>query len=297
LKKAALIILLLVMVFLPLPARASGPPAVKLSYTSVYQFETDIDQGGSFAVDRHMLRLDFTRFMTRQTGIGLGLHYDLENWDFNNLGSVGGASPWREIHRPTLNLSLFHAPSKDWKFFIASSVGLARTPGAKSSDSQVYGAVFSAMKSINPNLDLGLGLGAFKGLDEIRAFPFVAISWKINEQWQLKNPFSAGPAGPAGLELVWNPRSPWEMGVGGAWRSYRFRLSEEGSVPGGIGETEFIAAYLRLGRTISQRFSFDISGGGLFSGRLNIENSAGTDLGNSDFATAPFLGLTFKGQF
>lgn len=296
-KKTGLFVLLLLTVLLPLQTQAAGPPAVKFSYTPVYQYETDIDQGGSFSVDRHLLRLDFSNFINRQTGVGLGLHYDLENWNFKNIGSVAGATPWREVHRPTLNFSLFYAPSREWKFLVAPSVGLARTPGAKSSDSQVYGVVFSAMRSLNPDLTLGIGLGVFDRLDKVRAFPFIAIAWKINQQWQLKNPFPAGPVGPAGLELSWNPENPWEFGFGGAWRSYRFRLSEESNVPNGIGEVEFIAGFLRLSRTLSPHFSIDFSGGGLFSGSLNIDNPDGSGLGSSNFDTAPFVALTLKGQY
>ena len=295
--KLWLTLLILLLAGPALAGRDAAALSTSLSYTPVYQFETDIDSGGSFAVDRHFLRLDFFKPLNRRTRVGLGLHYDFEQWNFKGTTDIQGASPWQEIHRPTLTLPLFYSLNEDWNLFLAPSIGLAQESGAKTSESLVYGAVFSLTRNLQPGLRLGLGGGVFERLDKTTVFPFIVLDWKINEQFRLKNPFSAGPVGPAGLELVWQPEGRWELACGGAWRSYRFRLADDSGTPNGVGEVDFIASYLRSTYQMGKLFSADLSIGGLFAGSLGIEDSSGRSLGETGYEPAPFMALTFKGRF
>lgn len=293
-------LLCLFFLLLAAPSFAAQDPAAlrtSITYTPVYQFETDIDSGGSFRVDRHFLRLDFLKPLSRQTQIGLGVHFDFEHWDFRNLGNIQGATPWQEIHRPSLKFSVIHALNEDWRIYFAPSVGLATASLSNAGDSLVYGVAFSLLRNLGPNLNLGLGFGVFERLEETRVYPYIVVDWKITEQLRLKNPFSAGPVGPAGLELAYLHSKRWEFGVGGAYRSYRFRLASDNSVPDGVGEIDFIASFARLTRNFDQQIAVDLSFGGLFSGELGIEDDAGRSLGESGYDTAPFVALTFKGRF
>ncbi len=296
--------LLLIIIFLLLSTSApvlgewgSTGLSSSFSYTPSYQFETDIDGGGSFSVMRHALRLNFSTALNQQTRVGLGLSYDLENWDFKNVANIQAASPWQHLHRPTLDFSVFHNLNQDWQLFFAPSLGLAQESGAKLSDSLIYGAVFSLNRNVTPELRLGVGFGVFEQLENTSLFPFLFVDWRINEQLRLTNPFSAGPVGPAGLELVWQPQSQWEFGFGGAYRSYRFRLAKDNAVPNGIGEVDFMAGFIRSTYEVSKQYSVDLSAGGLFAGSLGVEDSGGNSVGESDFDPAPFAALTFKGRF
>ena len=132
---------------------------------------------------------------------------------------------------------------------------------------------------------------------DLKFFPFIVINWKINEQLRLSNPFRAGPAGPAGLELIYSPQRNWELGVGGAYRSYRFRLDDTSAVPNGIGENEFLAGFLRVQRKLGSKWSLDLATGALFAGELTIENSDGNGRGEDKYDTAPFVALTLEGKF
>lgn len=282
------------------PSLAKTNPAAlrtSMTYIPVYQFETDIASGGSFAVDRHLLRLDLLKPLSQQTQVGLGVHFDYEHWDFQNVTGLNGATPWSEVYRPTLSFNLFHAPTENWRMLFIPSVGLSTTDMSNAGDSLVYGAVVSVMRQFGPNLSLGFGVGAFDQLEKTTAFPFLAVKWKITDQWRLQNPLSAGPAGPAGLELVYRQGQTWEIGVGGAYRSYRFRLSDDNRVADGIGEVDFLAGFARISHTFNGQKSIDLSVGGLFSGNITTEDKGGNSLGETGYDTAPFIGLTFKGRF
>ena len=277
----------------------SVPPqtSYSFSYTPLYQFETDLDGGGQFDVQRHFLRFDVNHFVSPHWMVGLGLSFDYERWNFSGIDGLAGIDLWDEIVRPGINMPIIYSTDNQWRLMIIPSLEFAGATGAETGESLSYGTVLAAMHSFRPNLMIGLGAGIFERLDELEVFPYLAIDWQINEQFKLSNPFQAGPAGPAGLELVFTPTDSWEMGVGSAYRSYRFRLDDSSAVADGIGEVEFWAAFLRLGLKLGETYRLDLNGGALFEGKIAIDDKDGNDLGETDYDTAPFVGVTIKGQF
>ena len=276
----------------------AGSPSFRysFSYTPLYQFETDLDGGGSFDVSRHYLRFGIMRPLSPNLRVGLGLNYDYEKWSFNNLSNVAGATPWSAIHRSGISLPLSYTFSDNWTVGFSPTVELTGEAGARTSESLTYGAVVSLAHPFTRDLYLGLGFGLFDRLEKTKVFPFILVNWKINEQLRLSNPFRAGPAGPAGLELVYTPQK-WELGVGGAYRSYRFRLDDTSAVPDGVGENEFVAGFLRVQRKLGSKLTLDLAAGALFGGELTIENESGSQRGSDQYDTAPFVALTFAGSF
>lgn len=280
---------------------SAGPAPPKytfsFSYTPVYQFETDLDSGGEFDVERHFLRFDVTRIVDRQWAVGLGLSFDYENWNFSGIDGLAGIDLWDEIFRPGISLPIAYSTTNQWRLMAIPSVEFAGASGAETDESLSYGAVISAMHAAGPNLRIGVGAGVFDRLDEWEAFPFLAIDWKIDDRFKISNPFRAGIAGPAGLELVYTPTDRWELGMGGAFRSYRFRLDDSDAVPDGIGEVEFWAAFLRIGWRLGESYRLDINGGACIDGKISIDDEDGNDLGETGTDTAPFVGITLKGRF
>ena len=277
--------------------RDRAKTSYRFSYTPIYQFETDLDSGGKFDVRRHFLRFDVFRFIDRHWTVGVGLSLDYERWNFSNIDGLAGVDLWDEIFRPGISIPVFYSPGDNWRFGIIPSIEVAGASGAEIGESLSYGAVLSATYAVRPNLTVGLGFGVFENLEESNVFPFVVIDWKINDRLRLANPFRAGPVGPAGLELVYTPDGNWEMGVGSAYRSYRFRLDDSSAVADGIGEVDFWAPFLRVGWRLGEHYRFDINGGALVGGSITVEDENSNTLGETDYDTAPFLGVTIKGQF
>ncbi len=302
------VVLALVLTLMAIPARSdaqstdsteglSAETGYRFSYTPIYQFETDLDSGGKFDVQRHFLRFDVSRFINRQWTVGLGVSFDYERWNFSDVAGLSGVDPWDEIFRPGISVPIFYSTGDKWRFGIIPAIEAAGATGAETSESLSYGAVLSAAYTFSPKLMLGLGAGIFERLDQTEVFPFVVINWKINDRLKLTNPFRAGPVGPAGLELVYTPIDSWEMGLGSAYRSYRFRLDDSSAVPDGIGEVDFWAPFLRVGWRLGERYRFDLNGGALVGGSIAIEDENGNELGQTDYDTAPFIGLTLSGRF
>lgn len=269
----------------------------QFSYTPIYQFEADLGDGGEFDVQRHLFRFDFSRFINRQWMAGAGLSMDYERWSFSNTGGLAGVDLWDDIFRLGLNVPIFYQMDNSWLFSFIPSFDFAGATDVGLDDSLSYGAVLSATYSFNPDLTLGLGGGIFERLDETKFFPYVVINWQINDRLQLTNPFRAGPIGPAGLELVYRAKDTLEIGIGGAYRSYRFRLNDSSTVMDGIGQVDSWGTFFRMGWTLFKQARLDLNGGFLLGGEITIEDNDANELGETTFDTAPFLGLTIRGLF
>ena len=89
----------------------------------------------------------------------------------------------------------------------------------------------------------------------------------------------------------------WEIGVGGAYRSYRFRLDPNGSIPNGIGEARRVPIFARLSYNFSPAFGADLYGGAAIINKLWLDAPNGNDLYSAKYAVSPLVGLTLKGRF
>lgn len=211
---------------------------------------------------------------------------------------VGASGPWYEALRLGIALPpTERAEDYGWSLQVAPSVDYLREPGAYGSDAAPYGAVVSAARLFATRQRVGLGVGIYDSFQETRLYPFLLVDWEFNDQWRLTNPVATGPAGPAGLELRYRFDNQWELGAGGAWRSYRYRLDDLGLAAGSVGEERGIAAFLHLARNFGPRYSVDIYAGAMLDGELRLENSAGSELLRTKFDPAPLMGITFTGRF
>lgn len=300
-----LFLLIWALAFPPIMAADQTAPAGKrppqtrytISYTPLYQVKADLDAGGSFDVQRHFLRFNANHMLNRQWMVGLGLRFDYENWDFSEVQRLAGIDLWDEIFRPGLSVPIFYMPGNQWRFGLIPSVEIAGATGAEAGESLSYGTALMAAYAITPDLTLGLGAGVFERLGQTEGYVFPVVAWHISDQLELTNPFEAGPVGPAGLELVYRPDEKWEMGLGGAYRSYRFRLDDSSTVADGIGQVDFWAPFARVGRRISKHLLLELNGGATFDGKIIIEDRNARHIGGTGYETAPFFGLTLQGNF
>ena len=263
-----------------------------LSITPYYQGKADLDGGGSFSAAGAITRLRVTNRLGDNGFWGLTLNYDYTDYRFSDVNAFGGQAPWNNVQRVGFGVP-FNLITGKWGWLVAPSVDYFRETGADWNDSLTYGAVFSGARMFSSGR-LGLGLGVFNRLEEVEVFPFIAVDWRLGEDWRLTNPLAAGPTGPAGLEAIYAFASGWEIGVGGAYRSVRFRLNDSGPVAGGIGEERGIVAFVHLTRALDRRLSLDLYAGAIFNGQLTVEDSRGNTLTEVDYDTAPLIGLTFS---
>jgi hypothetical protein len=286
---------------LPAMVVAASPPAGEVSASAslsgIYQFDTDLDRGGDFRWAAGIASGSLTRQITPQFSAGLALRYDYEDWKFSRPAAFGGLAPWTHLNAPTLSADLGYAFDGDLQVGVSPLFGWAFESGAKAGDALTYGAIIAATKVFSPRLMLGAGVGVVRQIDETKAFPFVIVRWQINDRWRLGNPFPAGPAGGAGLELVYAPGDPWELAGGGAYRSTRYRLDAAGIAPGGVGENRFFPLFARMSRNFGAQTRVELYAGVALGGRLKLEDANGTTIARDDYSTAPLVGLTLSHRY
>jgi hypothetical protein len=268
-----------------------------VSVTPVYQGKGDLDGGGDYSAWSAIVRAGVSGSIGGANRAGLTFNYDYSDYSFSNPAAFGGVAPWGVVQRYGVAAPLFFAVPDAWVLSVVPSVDVLRENGADAGESLNWGGIISATRVFGDGNRVGFGLGVFERIEKTSVFPLLLIDWKLTDRWRLVNPLTAGPTGPAGLELDYRLDSGWNVGLGAAWRTTRFRLSETGPVPNGIGEERALPVFLRATRSLGQGMSLNLYAGVITNGRLRVEDPSGNELREVDFDPAPILGATFSARF
>lgn len=264
-------------------------PSFRLGY--MHQFDTDLDQGGSFSVDRVNTRIGISRVFSRSNTIGLSLGYGFNGYDFSDVA----ADPWSDIHRVSLSAPIRWAINDDWQLFAIPSIRSVAEDGADFSDSLTGGFLGGVSYRFGDHLTIGPGVGVLSQLeDSTSVFPILLIKWKITDCLQLETGRGFGASQGPGLNLVWNVSDQWKITLGGRYEKLRFRLDDSGTNPDGIGEDRGIPVYLGASYATSQFSELTFYAGAQFGGELRFENESGHSISKTDYDTAPFAGIAWK---
>ncbi len=267
------------------------------SVTAVYQGAADLDGGGDYSAWTGIVRAGVLRDFGGGRRAGLVFNYDYTDYDFSAPAAFGGAAPWGSVKRYGVAAPLSFTRPDGWSFGLTPSVDWIHENSADEGESLTWGAIATAIRSFPGGNRIGVGLAVFDRLEETSVFPLVLVDWRLSERWRLANPLPAGPTGPAGLELDYSLGDGWNLGLGAAWRSTRFRLSEDGPVANGIGEESGVPVFLRATRSFGPNATLYLYAGAVTAGSLTVEDTAGRVLREVDFGTAPLLGITFSARY
>jgi hypothetical protein len=290
---------LVLALLIPLGGASAQPPSsgTRFAITPIHRMDSGLDSGGEAGYSGLLLSLGRSWSLDASSSLGLGLNFGYQDWRFDNPVGFGGVAPWDQVARLGLSVPFTHATAGGWALSISPTIEYAGESGADLSDALEYGALITAVKSMGPDLTLGLGFGAYQRIEDTSVFPVLIVSWRINERLRLSNPVAAGPSGPAGLELSYALGSGWELGIGGAYRSNRYRLDEEGPFPNGVGAYRNVPVLMRIGRRFSDALSLNLYAGVSLESELRVEDAKGRGLFKEDLDPAGTFGLSLDGRF
>lgn len=281
----------------PMAAVAQSGGLYSYTVTPTYHVSSDLDAGGEVSVGGIMTTLGRTFPLSQRSSLGLRGHFDYENWDFDDLGAFGGVEPWSNFYRFGVSVPYSVAAGNGLIWNLAPTVGYAGESDARFSDAIEFGATLAVIRRLRPDLTLGLGLGAFRRIEDSYVFPVVIVNWQINDQLRLSNPNESGPAGPAGLELSYALGGGWDTGVGATFRDDRHRLDRNGPFADGVGEHRYTVAFARISRDISSTVRFGFYAGAEADPKLRVEDENGNRLFSEDGSSALLLGMNLVGRF
>ena len=280
------------------PAAAQQPSwAPFVAATPFYEGDSDLDGGGEFGLSGVQLRLGTAGPVGTGFRAGVTLNYDYYDSSFSNPTAFGATTPWGNVYRYGVSVPLAWALNQEWSLAVAPSVDWFRESGANSSDSLTWGAALSAVRVDPAGNRIGLGVAVFDAIEDTKVFPVIVVDWRLGDRWRLINPLPAGPTGPAGLELDYQFNGGWSLGVGAAYRSLRFRLSDSGPVSRGIGEINGVPIFARATYDLAKQLTLHLYAGAITGGELRVEDRNGNLLRKDDFDTGPFVALTVTARF
>lgn len=273
-------------------AQPPGQTTTTLGAYGVSQSKANLDGGGKAGWNGAGVNLSFAHQFSPALSMSVSAAYVTEDWRFDAPTVFGPAAPWGRIDRPSIGVNLSYATSADTAWFVAPQLEWAYESGASAGDGRTFGAVFGVTKVFSPTRVLGFGLGVFRQIDDTRVFPYLIVNWQLDDKLRLSNPLPAGPAGGAGLELVYALDPGWELAAGGAYRDYRFRLGDTAAAADGIGRNTGIPIFARLTRTFGPAAHIDLYAGLVADGKLRLQDRNGTTVRTADYGTAPLLGIS-----
>lgn len=276
----------------------AGDVAWNYSITPVYAPNTDLDSGGQVKTTWLMGSLSATTAIDKNQRLGLSLSGSQQQWRFDAPKAWGGKTPWQDLYRMQLSLPYSYATASGWVYSLSPGVEYSGEDGADRGESINYGVTTFVANQVSPSLMLGLGLGAWQGAKEDKVFAFLIVNWKVSDSLTLKNPYVAGPVGPAGLELAWQATPKWELSVGGAVRSYDTRLAKDNAIAAnGSLEINTVPVFMSANYALTPDASLKLYAGAALNGEFVMNNQQGHEVAKENYSTMPFLGMTLSGRF
>lgn len=260
---------------------------------SVYNFETDLDRGGSFSVNRYFIEAGMARLWGFERMVAVSAGFGQDDYNFGGLA----AEPWNNIDNYRLGLFARWAVGNDWVLFAGPSVRSYGETGTDLDDALTGSMFAGASYSFGDRLTLGPGVVVSGQIEEsTRFFPVLLVNWNVTERLSVETGGGlAATAGP-GLALVYKLPGKWKAGVAARYEKKRFRLAPDNEIsPNGVGEDRNVPVVFSLAYFLYPSGSVGVVFGYNFEGNLSISDGCGRNVYSSDYD--PSLDLGFVASF
>lgn len=278
---------------------AAGPWRTQLQGGAVHQFDADLDDGGSFSVNRTFIEAGLAYAFSPRDSLGVALGYGYDGYDFDaEGGGLAALDPWGDVNDFRLSFPLRAGIGETVDLFAVPSVTWRGESGADLGDAVTGGGLVGATYRFGDDLRLGAGLGAFSEIeDNATFFPILLIDWQVSEAFSVETGQGLGATRGPGLTVNWTGIDRWRFTLGARWETWRFRLDDGGPAPDGVGEEEAVPIFLSATFDVIPTVQLGVVGGLDVGGSLTLEDEDGREIAEEDFDPTPFLGATFRARF
>ena len=276
-----------------------GPWRTQLQGGAVHQFDADLDDGGSFSVNRAFIEAGLSYAFSPRDSVGVALGYGYDGYDFDTGGTgLAALDPWGDVNDFRVSFPLRAGIGDDLDVFAVPAVNWRAESGGDLSEATTAGATLGAAWRFSDDLRLGAGLGAFSEIeDDATFFPILLIDWQVTENFSVETGRGAGATRGPGLTVNWTGLDRWRFTLGARYETWRFRLDDSGPAPDGVGEEKAIPVYLQATYDVIPPVRLGVVAGLDVGGSLQLEDEDGRELEDEDYDPTPFLGATFRARF
>lgn len=272
-----------------------GPFVFALDGLYAVQGESDLDGGGSFEVTRSFARAGGLAFLGPGTTVGLFASRGWLDYSFSDPATA----PWGDVNDLSVSLPLRFAANDRVSVIVSPALRYDYEDGADQDDAMTYGAFVGAAWEINERLTIGPAFGAFSELGEggPTLFPALLVDWDITDRLNLSTGPTIGASRGPGLALNYDLGGSMTVGLAGRSESTRFRLNDEGSAPGGIGEDSSFPVVVTFDYEPFPRTGISAFAGMELGGSLRLEDAKGRLIEERDYDPAPVFGAAVRLAF
>lgn len=270
----------------------------------LYQFDSSIDGGGSFSVNRAFIaggiEYEFSPSLTMDFDVG----FEADSYVFNGSGSfsdAAGGVPWTTTLDVTISAAARWKLDEDWRLFLRGFLGWAGERDADFDKSFTGGGTIGAAYSFSDELTLGAGVLIAAQLEDSLLFiPSLIVDWRITERLCVSN--VRGPVNyptSAGVEIIYYLSYELNVSVGARYEIRRFRLDDDG-VPlakNGVGQERSVPVWFRVEWRPMDKLRLHLVAGCSFGEQLQLADSNGWRFAEEDVDPAPFVGCFIGFEF
>ena len=304
-----LMVLALIILAFPSYGTAEETPSDRTPYQSVgwstfirggyvRQFDTDIENEGSFSVNRLSFQGGVNYGFDERRSISLALGYGYDGYDFSGNRGFGALTPWEDIHTFRASVPVRWGVNKAWTIFVVPSFRITKENGADTGDAITGGGFAGFSYRFGDRLTIGPGIGVITQIeDSASVFPVLILDWKITDTLNLATGRGLGATLGPGLVLNWQPYRKWIFSLGGRYERMRFRLKNDGIAPKGIGDDRALPVFGGVTYSFNRKAQLALLVGVELGGELRLEDEQGKLITDSDYDPSGFLGFTFNFRF
>lgn len=275
-----------------------APPAGWTSFVrggGVYQFDTDLDEGGSYNATRLTIQAGHGYAWDPRTSISLALGYSYDGYSFSKGNDSASFNPWEDIHSLSLGVPMRMGFGEAWSAFLIPSLRSTGESGSTFDETITGGVLTGFAYRFSDRLTIGPGIGVASQLeDSATVFPVIIINWKITESLSLETGRGLGATLGPGLTLNYQANRFWNFAIGGRYEKLRFRLDNDGAVIDGVGEDTSFPLFASCSYSFNPKSQVSLVGGIEFGGELVLEDNEGNRIRKESSDPGGFLGVTFR---
>lgn len=257
----------------------------------MHQPKVQIDDGGSFSLNRYYAELGITRMWRYDRAVTLSVGHGVDDYRFSSLPS----DPWGSVDIYRFGLFSRWGAGHGWTFFAAPSVRSYGERGADFEDTLSAAFFGGASYRFNKRLTLGPGLGVVGQLeDDPRYFPVLVVRWDITEDLRLETGGGFAASGGPGLALSYRLPGQWKVAVGARYEKKRFRLESKRTPSRGVGEDLNFPVFADISRLFARGGRLGFIFGSGFGGKLSVDDSVGKNKYKNSYDGVPIVGFVVE---
>ena len=270
-----------------------GPFFLSFDGLYVHQGETDLEDGGTFSVDRTFIRGGGLYRFDNGASAGLFVSRGWLDYDF------GAAAPWGSVNDIAITAPINLPAGDRLSLFASPTLRYDYEDGAEASDGQTYGVFLGASWEVNERLSIGPAFGAVTELEQdgLTLFPALLIDWDVTDRLNVSTGPTIGASRGPGLAVNYDLGRNVSVGLAGRYEEVRFRLSDDGPAPGGVGQDSSVPVVVTFDYSPFPRTGVSAFAGVELGGRLRIEDADGSLVDVQDYDPAPIFGAAVRLAF